>query len=389
MLEAGRHPNINLLAYSEVTSVKGSSGDFKVKINKKARYVNEAECTACGKCIEKCPKKVPDEFELGHGKRKAIYQYFPQGIPAVVTIDKDHCLYFATGKCRVCERFCEKKCIDFEQKDKTITLDAGAIIVSTGFDMFDPTHLTQYGYGKYKNVITSLEYERLICAFGPMNGELRRPSDGEHAENIGYVQCVGSRSMKDNRFCSSVCCMHATKEAMLAREHDEKAESTIFYTDFRAVGKGFQKYIIRGEKEYGINYIRSRVAEITIDEKENPIIWYEDTESRTVKGKTFDMVVLSTSLIPSKGTPKLAKLLGIELDDCGFFRTNPMVPTETTKSGIFACGYCQGPLDIPESVAQASAAAERAADVVLSRAAGSQNSQKTGKRKKAKSNAKS
>jgi heterodisulfide reductase subunit A len=376
MLEAGRHPNINLLAYSEVQSVNGTSGNFEVKIKKKARYVNEEECTACGKCIEKCPKKVPNEFDLGHGKRKAIYQYFPQGIPAVVTIDKANCLYFATGKCKVCERFCEKKCIDFEQKDKTITVNAGAIILATGFDMFDPTHLTQYGYGKYKNVITALEYERLICAFGPLNGELKRPSDGEEAEDIGYIQCVGSRSLKDNRFCSSVCCMHATKEAMLAREHDEKAQSTIFYTDFRAVGKGFQKYIIRGEKEYGIHYIRSRVAEITIDEKQSPIVWYEDTESQSVKSKKFDMVVLSTALVPSKGTLELAKLLGIELDDCGFFKTNPMEPTQTTKSGIFASGYCQGPLDIPECVAQASAAAERAADVVLSNG-GSPGSQKS------------
>lgn len=365
MMEAGRHPNINLLAYSEVKSVKGKAGDFTVKVIKKARYVNETECTACGKCFEKCPKKVPNEFDMGHGMRKAIYLHFPQGIPAIATIDKDNCFYFSTGKCRVCEKFCEKKAIDFDQKDKLITLRSGAIVVATGFDVYDPTHLTQYGYGKYKNVITALEYERFICAFGPKKGELKRPSDEKHAEVLGYIQCVGSRSLKDNRYCSSVCCMHATKEAMLAKEHDPKAKSYIFYTDFRAVGKGFQKYIKRGEEDYGIKYIRSRVAEITEDEEKNPIIWYEDTVSRSVKRKKVDLVVLATTLVPRKDAPALAKVLGIELDDCGFFNTDPFTPTDTTKKGIFVCGYCQGPLDIPESVAQASAAAERAADIIL------------------------
>jgi len=379
MLEAGRHPNINLLTYSEVKSVIGKSGSFTVKVLKKARLVNEKECTACGKCIEKCPKKVPNEFELGLGIRKAIYLYFPQGIPAVVTIDKENCIHIATGKCKVCEKFCEKKAIDFNQKDEMITLHPGAIIVATGFDMYDPTHLTQYGYGIFKNVITSLEYERLICAFGPKNGNLTRLSDEKHAEIIGYVQCVGSRSLKDNKFCSSVCCMHATKEAMLAKEHDAKAESFIFYTDFRAVGKGFQKYVRRGEQEYGIKYIRSRVAEVTEDEEQNPIIWYEDTETRTVKSKKVDLVVLATSLVPQKDAPALAKLLGLKLNESGFFKTNPFTPTETTKSGIFTCGYCQGPLDIPESVAQASAAAEKAADVVLSKNGGMKGSEETRK----------
>lgn len=366
MLEAGRHPNINLLAYSEVKSVTGKAGNFTVKVLKKARFVDEKECTSCGKCVEKCPKKVPNEFELGLDKRKAIYLYFPQGIPAVVTIDTENCIYFATGKCKVCEKFCEKKAIDFEQKDETITLHPGAIIVATGFDMYDPTHLSQYGYGKYKNVIISMEYERLICAFGPKKGELLRPSDEKHAEVIGYIQCVGSRSLKDNRFCSSVCCMHATKEAMLAREHDSKAESFIFYTDFRAFGKGFQKYIKRGEEEYGIKYIRSRVAEITEDEEQNPIIWYEDTKTRMVKSKKVDLVVLATALVPRKDVSGLAKVLGVELDEYKFFKTDPFTPTDTTKSGIFAAGYCQAPLDIPECVAQASAAAQRAANVVLS-----------------------
>ncbi|TET23940.1 MAG: CoB--CoM heterodisulfide reductase iron-sulfur subunit A family protein [Candidatus Cloacimonadota bacterium] len=376
MLEAGRHPNIKLLAYSEVTSVTGKQGNFTVKVLKKARFVDEKECTACGKCIEKCPKKVPNEFELGLDKRKSIYLYFPQGIPAVVTIDKENCLFFATGKCRVCERFCEKKCIDFEQKDEVVTLNPGAIIVATGFDMFDPSHLTQYGYGKYKNVITALEYERLICAFGPKGGELLRPSDEKHAEVIGYIQCVGSRSVKDNKYCSSVCCMHATKEAMLAREHDPKAESFIFYTDFRAFGKGFQKYIRRGEQEYGIKYIRSRVAEITEDKEQNPIIWYEDTESRTVKNMKVDLVVLSTALIPKIDAPILAKILDVKIDEYGFIKTDPFDPTDTTKPGVFAAGYCQAPLDIPECVAQASAAAQRAAEVVLPKAV-SRSSQKS------------
>jgi len=367
MLDAGRHPNIELLTYSEVKEVTGEMGNFTVRINKKARYVDENLCNACGECALKCPRKVPDEFDMGFRNRKAIYLYFPQGIPAVMTIDREHCTYFEKGRCRVCERFCQKGAIDFEQKDEELTLNVGAIIVATGFDSFIPSNLPQYGYGRIKNVITSLEYERLINATGPTQGHLRRPSDGRLAVKVGYVQCVGSRDLNNCNYCSSICCMCSIKDAMLAKEHDPNSVAYIFHTDFRNVGKWFQKYERRGEEEYGIKYVRGRVAEITEDSEGNPVLWYEDTRKREVKNLTVDMVVLATAVVPSHGMERLAEILGIHLDDNGFIKSGSPYPTDTNVPGIYACGFCLGPADIPESVAQASAAAMRAAQVVLAR----------------------
>jgi heterodisulfide reductase subunit A len=349
-----------------VKEVRGKAGDFHVKILRKARFVDENECTACGLCAEKCPSRVPDSFEMGIGTRKAIYLYFPQGIPPVYTIDKDHCIMLTKGKCGVCQKRCPKGAIDFEQQDTTVELDVRSIVVATGFKPMDPTPLTQYGYGRYKNVITAMEYERIISASGPTHGHLERPSDSRLAKKIGYIQCVGSRSFlrAESPFCSAVCCMHATKEAMLAVEHDKEAKPYIFYTDFRAVGKGFQKYVKRGEKDYGITYIRSRVGEIEEDKDQNPVVWYEDTKTQRVQKMTLDLVVLSTSLIPYPDAKNLASILGIETDEWNFIKTDPYFPVKTTREGIFACGYCQGPLDIPESVAQASSAAACAAEYV-------------------------
>ena len=370
MLDVGRHPNINMLAYSEVKEVNGEVGNFTVKINKKARYVKEEVCNACGDCIAKCPmKKVPDEFDMKLRNRKAIYIYFSQGIPAVATIDEEHCIYFVKGKCRVCEKFCQKGAIDFEQKDQTLNLNVGAIIVATGFDLLDPSGLTQYGYGRIKNVITGLEYERLINATGPTGGHLLRRSDEKSAQKVAYLQCIGSRDLNNCSYCSHVCCMYSIKDAMLAKEHDPDSVSYIFHTDLRNVGKWFQKYEIRGKEEYGINFIRGRVAEITEDEEENPIVWYEDTNTREVKKLTVDMVVLATAALPSKGIKDLAKVLGTTTDEYGFIRTGLPFPTDTSVAGVFACGFCIAPADIPESVAQASGAASRAAEVVFARKA--------------------
>ena len=346
--------------------IQGEAGNFHAKVRKKARFVDEDECTACGACAEKCPSKVPDDFDMGLGIRKAIYLYFPQGIPPIYTIDKENCIMLTRGKCGVCKKKCPKDAIDFEQQDRVVELDVGSIVVCTGFKPFDPTPLTQYGYGKYRNVVTAMEYERLISASGPTHGHLERPSDSRLAKTVGYMQCIGSRSFNKNesRFCSSVCCMHATKEAMLAVEHDKGVKPYIFFTDFRAVGKGFQKYLIRGEKDYGITYVRSRIAEIEEDKDQNPVVWYEDTKTQRVEKMTLDLVVLSTSLVPYPETHELADLLGIEVDEYNFIKTDPYFPVKTSREGIFACGYCQGPLDIPESVAQASCAAACAAEIV-------------------------
>ncbi|UCE18125.1 MAG: CoB--CoM heterodisulfide reductase iron-sulfur subunit A family protein [Gemmatimonadota bacterium] len=366
MLDAGRHPKINMLAYSEVKKVSGVAGNFTVKVLKKARYVKEDICNACGDCLEKCPvRKIPDDFDMGLRNRRAIYLYFSQGIPAVMTIDQDHCMYLTKEKCGVCQKVCQKGAIDYDQKDETLSLGVGAIVLATGLDIFDPESLTQYGYGRLPNVITGLEYERLINATGPTGGHLKRKSDDQLAKRVAYLQCVGSRDLNNCSWCSSVCCMYSIKDAMLAREHDPDAVSYIFHTDFRNVGKWFQKYEIRGREEYGINYVRGRVAEISEDKDHNPILWYEDTETREVKSLTVDMAVLATAAKPSAGSDKLAKLLGVKLNPSGFVKTNLPYPTDTNIPGIYACGFCLGPADIPESVAQASAAANRAAEVVF------------------------
>jgi heterodisulfide reductase subunit A len=360
-----RHPNITLHTLSEVKEVTGQIGDFSVKLRKYARFVDEEKCVNCGDCTVKCPVKVPDEFDMGLRKREAIYPYYLQGVPAIMTIDRENCLYLTRGVCRICQKFCTREAIDFAQKDTDVTLHVGAIILATGFDPFDPSGIPQYGYKRYRNVIISLEYERLICASGPTGGHLTRPSNNKPVEKIAFVQCVGSRDFKNNRYCSSVCCMHATKEAMLAYEHNPRVKSYIFYMDLRAAGKGFQEYVARGEREYNVSYMRGRVAKITEDHDENPIIWYEETHNSKTKKMTVDLAVLATSLMPRRDEDELAKALGVELDEYGFYKTAFLNPLDTTKPGIFACGCCREPTDIPESVAQASGAAERAAEMVL------------------------
>jgi heterodisulfide reductase subunit A len=361
MLDAGRHPRVKLQAYSEVEGLKRVKGRFRLKVRKKARYVDEEICNACGMCEAKCPGRALDDFDMGLRKRKAIYLYFSQGIPAVMTIDPERCIYLTKGKCKTCEKQCDKGAIDFEMKDECLDLEVDAVIVATGLDIFDPTALSHYGYGRIKNVITGLQYERLINATGPTGGHLYRPSDEKLAKQVAYVQCVGSRDLNHCAYCSSVCCMYSIKDAMLAREHDPESESYIFHTDLRNVGKWFQKYEKRAHDEYGVNYIRGRVAEIEEDPDGNPIVWYEDTRERKVHSLKVEMVVLATAAMPSKGAGALAGLLGVKADKYGFVLTQPGQPADTSVPGIYACGFCKGPCDIPEAVSQASAAAQRAA----------------------------
>ena len=301
---------------------------------------------------------------MGLRQRKAIYLYFPQAVPQVMTIDPESCIYLQRGRCGACAKICEADAVDFDQKEQEVTLDVGAVVIATGFDFFDPTELTQFGYKLCPNVITALEYERLISASGPTGGHLLRPSDGQPARRIGFIQCVGSRDVRHQLFCSSVCCMHSSKQAVLAAEHDSEVESCVFYTDFRASGKGFREYVDRAEREYSVRYVRSRVARIEEDETHNPVIRYEDADTSRPAKITVDMVVLATSFIPRPDTVKLAWLLDVKVDQYSFVKTGPLAPVDTTRSGIFAAGCCRGPFDIPESVMQASAAAARAARVV-------------------------
>ena len=370
MIECAGHENIKLLTYSEIIGVKGKAGNFKVRVLKKARYVDMEKCTGCGDCMEKCPKKIPDEFNMEINQRRAIYFPFQQAVPRKATIDASHCIYLTKGKCRLCEKVCQADAINYEDKDEIRELKAGAIIIATGFDLFDISAISEYGYGKITNVITAMEYERLISASGPTSGHLYRPSDDKVPESIAFIQCVGSRDVRNNTYCSSVCCMHATKEAILANEHYPDITSYIFYADMRAVGKRFQEYINRAKNEYNVNYIRSRPGRIKENpDSQNQVLWYEDTQTREVKGLEVDMVILCQAMIPHESNKELTKKLKIETDEFGFIQIPDKLsrPVDTTVPGILACGFCQYAQDIPDSVVQASGAAARVAEVLAGR----------------------
>ena len=368
MIECFRHPNITLHTMAEVVEVEGSAGDFRVKIREEPRYVDAIKCTGCGVCSEKCPVKIPSEFQEGLGTRKAISLYFPQAVPLVASIDPSHCLYFQKGVCKVCEKFCSAGAIDYEQKPKELEVSVSSIIAATGFHQYDPKEIGEYGYGRYANVLTALEFERLVCASGPTGGKLERPSDGKHAHRVAFVQCVGSRGHRNGyTYCSSACCMYATKEAVLIKEHEPESEVTIFYIDLKVFGQGFQDFVDRARDHWGVEYIRGRPGEI----REHPFtkdltVMYENTDTNRVSKAEVDLVVLCTAMEPSQGTTGLAGVLGIELDEYGFLRVRDPLsnPIETNVPGIYVCGCCHGPRDIPESVAEASGAAAKAAEVI-------------------------
>jgi len=352
-----------LLTYSELKDVKGSVGNFQVKILKKPRYIDETKCTGCQTCAEHCPIEVPNEFDMNLGMRKAVYMPMPQAVPRTMTVDRENCI-----DCKLCAKMCRAGAVDFTQQPKDIELNVGAIIIATGFNQYDPTEIVEYGYQKHKNVLTALEFERWVCASGPVAGHLLRPADGLIPKRIAFIQCVGSRGRKSGApFCSSVCCMYATKEALIIREHAPDVQVYIFFNELRAFGKGFQEFVNRAKGEYGVNYIRSRPGEIREDPRKSLTIWYDDTLTREIKSLSdVDLVVLCPALLPRESNKKLAEITGVELDDCGFFKvTHPLFsPVDSTVPGIFVCGYCQSPKDIPDSVAQASAAAARASEAL-------------------------
>ena len=366
MIECSHHPNIQLLTYSEVKEVSGSAGNFIVKVLRKPRYVDEKKCTGCGICTEHCPVEVPNEFDEKLGMRKAIYMPFPQAVPRVVTVDKDNCL-----ECGLCESMCQAEAVDLAQQPEEVNLNVGAIVVAVGFDLFNPSEIPAYGYGRYKNVITALELERLLCASGPTGGHLVRLSDGRIPKKIAFVQCVGSRDIRfGNTYCSSICCKYSAKDAVLVKEHHPDAHVRIFYIDLRAFGRGFQEFINRARSEFGIEFIRASPGEIMEDPAtKNLSIWYEDTVAGRIENLVFDLVVLCPALVPRTDAKELAKVLGIEVDKYGFFKASDDItsPVDTTVPGIFACGYCLGPKtgDIPDSIMQGSATAARAAEVLM------------------------
>jgi heterodisulfide reductase subunit A len=367
MIECLRHPNIELLAYSEVKEVTGHVGNFMVKVVKKPRFVDVNKCTGCGECAEKCPVRVASEFDMGMGKRKAIFMVFPQAVPRVAVIDKDNCLFFQKGVCRICEKLCQAHAVNFDQKTEEITLNVSSLVLATGLECWNPVSISEYGYGRHENVLLSLEFERLINASGPTHGELARPSDGKKPGTIAFIQCVGSRSEREGvSYCSSVCCMYATKEAILVREHHPECAVHILYMDMRVFGKRFQEFVTRAKEEWGVNYVNGRAAVVIEDPvTQNLLVRYENVAEGKIEELWADLVVLCPALVPREDNRVLAKILGIELDVDGFLKTKDslLMPVETNVDGVFVCGYCQSPKDISESVTQASAAASKAAEV--------------------------
>ena len=368
MSEVGRHPNIQLLTLAEVKSVSGYIGNFKVEVLQKARYVSK-ECTSCGDCIQVCPQLSPDEFNAGLSIRHAIYIPFAQAVPSTFLIDMSQCLNNpGIVACDRCFQACSHKCIDFSQRDQTIELEVGTIVVATGVDVYDPTALTELGYGKFPNVITTLEFERLINAGGPSSGELIRPSDRRRPAKVAFLQCIGSRSKRSNPYCSNVCCMNTIKDALLIREHWPETEIYVFYIDIRAFGKGFEDLFRRARRE-GVIFIRGIPGEIIEDINTGDVtLLGENTLLGESYRYTMDMVILSVGIKPRKDAEDIQRLLNLSTDTDGFYmEAHPKLrPVDTTTGGVFLAGAAEGPKDIKDSVTQASAAASRA-NILMSR----------------------
>lgn len=361
MVEAAAHENITIYTYSEVEKVTGFVGDFHVEIRKKARSVDMSKCTGCGVCQEKCPsKKAPNEFNRGLDKRSAIYTPFAQAIPNVPVIDREHCIKFKTGKCGVCAKVCQAGAIDYEQKDEIITENYGAIVVATGFDTIKLDKYDEYAYSQSPDVITSLELERIMNAAGPTKGHLERMSDHRAPKSMVFIQCVGSRCA-DNRgksYCSKICCMYTAKHAMLIRDKYPDVDVTVFYIDVRTPGKNFDEFYRRAVEEYGVHYIKGQVGKVAPQGDKLLVQGVDLLDNKRILMET-DMVVLATAIEPNPDVRKIATMLTASIDTNNFLTEShaKLRPVESPTAGIFLSGVCQGPKDIPETVAQAGAAA--------------------------------
>jgi heterodisulfide reductase subunit A len=362
MSEAGRHPNIELITNAEITNISGYIGNFNVTIHKTPRYVT-ADCTACGDCSDVCPVAKPNEFDIGLALRKAIYTPFAQAVPSSYIINMDDCLGYQPIACGKCKEECERDAIDFDQVPEDVVIDVGTVIVATGVDVFDPTLIDDYGYTQYENVITSMEFERLINAGGPSMGRLIRPSDGKIPKKVAFLQCIGSRSQKNgNPYCSNVCCMNTIKDSLLIKEHWPETEIEVFYIDIRAFGKGFEDLYQRAKAE-GVAFIRGIPAEIEEDkDTKNLRIRVEETAMGKIIEREFDMIILSIGIQPRHDSDVVQKLLTLSKTSDGFFmEAHPKLrPVDAPTPGVFMCGCAEGPKDIKDSVTQASAAASRA-----------------------------
>jgi heterodisulfide reductase subunit A len=365
MADVGKHENIELISYADIEDITGHAGDFRVTVRKNPRYIT-ANCRLCGTCAEKCPVTVDDEFNVGLKTRKAAYIPFPQAVPNYYLIDPEHCIHLTKGGCKLCEKNCPSSAIDFDQKEEIVELDVGAVILATGFQLYDASQKKEYGYTVYPNVITNLDFERLVSADGPTHGKVVRPSDGKVLQKIGFIQCVGSRDEREGaQYCSRLCCMATVKQATMIREKYPEAEIYVYYTDMRTPGKDFEEFYQRS-RDHGIVFIRGKPGEISEDKNHDLIIVSEDTDSGLLLQNRLDLVVLACGLRPPDDIDELAQKLHVSKSPDGFImEAHPKLrPAETAIPGVFVAGCVQFPKDIPDTVAQAGAAAAVAAELL-------------------------
>lgn len=368
-VETGQHPNIKLYTYSEVVGLEGEPGAYRATIRRKRSYVDWTQCTGCGACQEKCPTKVPTNFfERGVGAKKAIYTLSPQAVPNKPIIDEDHCRYLLYGKCGVCAKVCPVGAIVYDQEETVVEEDVAAVVVATGFELYPMAAMGEYGYGTVLDVIDGFAMERLCSASGPTAGRVLRPSDGKVPEDIVFIQCVGSRDPENHKpYCSRICCMYSAKHARLFKHKEHHGRATLFYMDLRCTGKGYEEFLQQSTEEEGLVYVRGRVSKIFRD-GDKVVVWGTDTLSGQAVEMRTDLVVLAMAAVPNPEQAELARVLGIPLDDNGFFQEAhyKVGSVETGREGIVVAGTCQGPRDIADTVAHASAAASKV-QVFLSR----------------------